>query len=73
MFRCGSMEMCWGFRSCSSGPEERWYRQGEAERGDRQFVVEDPDGYLLRFFSDLGERIRIPNELASIRQNAESP
>lgn len=36
--------------------EERWYRQGGIEAGNRQFVVADPDGYLLRFFSDLGER-----------------
>ena len=36
--------------------EERWYRQGTNERGDRQFVVADPDGYLLRFFEDLGTR-----------------
>jgi predicted DNA-binding ribbon-helix-helix protein len=40
--------------------EERWYRQGEVERGNRQFVVADPDGYLLRFFSDLGERPAAP-------------
>jgi catechol 2,3-dioxygenase-like lactoylglutathione lyase family enzyme len=36
--------------------EERWYRRGETELGNRQFVVGDPDGYLLRFFSDLGQR-----------------
>lgn len=36
--------------------EERWYRRGESERGNRQFVVADPDGYLLRFFEDLGVR-----------------
>jgi hypothetical protein len=36
--------------------EERWYRAGEIENGQRQFVVADPDGYLLRFFSDLGQR-----------------
>lgn len=36
--------------------EERWYRQGTVERGNRQFVVADPDGYLLRFAQDLGER-----------------
>jgi len=36
--------------------EERWYRQGPAEAGNRQFVVADPDGYLLRFFSSLGRR-----------------
>jgi len=36
--------------------EERWYRQGHEEAGNRQFVVIDPDGYLLRFFSSLGRR-----------------
>jgi catechol 2,3-dioxygenase-like lactoylglutathione lyase family enzyme len=36
--------------------EERWYRQGDHESGNRQFVIADPDGYLLRFFSDLGVR-----------------
>lgn len=36
--------------------EERWYRQGDREAGNRQFVVIDPDGYLLRFFTDLGSR-----------------
>ncbi|WP_071797259.1 bleomycin resistance protein [Natronohydrobacter thiooxidans] len=35
--------------------EDRWYRVGEAEVGHRQFVVADPDGYLLRFYQDLGE------------------
>jgi catechol 2,3-dioxygenase-like lactoylglutathione lyase family enzyme len=38
------------------GLEDRWYRQGQEEAGNRQFVVADPDGYLLRFFSDLGRR-----------------
>lgn len=36
--------------------EERWYRRDAAEMGNRQFVVADPDGYLLRFFEDLGTR-----------------
>ncbi|MGL4634387.1 MAG: bleomycin resistance protein [Beijerinckiaceae bacterium] len=36
--------------------EEKWYRRDETEVGNRQFVVADPDGYLLRFFSDIGER-----------------
>lgn len=42
-------------------PEERWYRQGGEEAGNRQFVVIDPDGYLLRFFTDLGRRKTAPN------------
>lgn len=36
--------------------EERWYRKDKVELGNRQFVVFDPDGYLLRFFTDIGER-----------------
>jgi catechol 2,3-dioxygenase-like lactoylglutathione lyase family enzyme len=36
--------------------EERWYRKRDEEVGHRQFVVVDPDGYLLRFFSSLGRR-----------------
>ena len=36
--------------------EQRWYRQGPTEAGNRQFVMADPDGYLLRFFSSLGRR-----------------
>lgn len=36
--------------------EERWYRQDNIEAGNRQFVVADPDGYLLRFFEDRGQR-----------------
>lgn len=36
--------------------EEKWYRGGGAEHGVRQFVVSDPDGYLLRFSQSLGQR-----------------
>lgn len=36
--------------------EEKWYRIGESHAGNRQFVVQDPDGYLLRFAQDLGSR-----------------
>jgi catechol 2,3-dioxygenase-like lactoylglutathione lyase family enzyme len=38
--------------------EEKWYRADDMELGNRQFIVQDPDGYLLRFFQDLGERKR---------------
>ena len=38
--------------------EERWYRRDSKEVGLRQFVVADPDGYLLRFCEDLGFRDR---------------
>lgn len=36
--------------------EEKWYRRDDDEVGNRQFVVADPDGYLLRLFEDLGRR-----------------
>lgn len=36
--------------------EERWYRREDEELGHHQFVVADPDGYLLRFFTSLGTR-----------------
>lgn len=36
--------------------EEKWYRRNDIEVGNRQFLVQDPDGYLLRFAQDLGER-----------------
>jgi len=36
--------------------EERWYRRDGTELGCRQFIVEDPDGYLLRLQQDIGTR-----------------
>lgn len=36
--------------------EEKWYRQNKQELGNKQFLVQDPDGYLLRFAEDLGSR-----------------
>ncbi|MBA4096453.1 MAG: hypothetical protein C0484_06720 [Rhodospirillum sp.] len=36
--------------------EEAWYRCNETYSGNRQFLVQDPDGYLLRIFEDLGEQ-----------------
>ena len=36
--------------------EERWYRKDDIEVGNKQFLVQDPDGYLLRFFESLGSR-----------------
>jgi catechol 2,3-dioxygenase-like lactoylglutathione lyase family enzyme len=33
-----------------------WYREGEIEHGQTQLLVQDPDGYLLRFMQHLGER-----------------
>ena len=36
--------------------EENWYRQGNRLLGNKEFLVQDPDGYLLRFSEDLGEK-----------------
>ncbi len=35
---------------------ENWYRAGVIEHGQREFLIQDPDGYLLRFAQPLGER-----------------
>ena len=37
-------------------PEDRWYRMGDEEVGQRQFLVQDPDGYLLRLCQPIGKR-----------------
>lgn len=36
--------------------EDAWYRAGDVEAGQRQFIVQDPDGYLVRLVQRLGER-----------------
>ncbi len=36
--------------------ENQWYRANDVEIGQRQFIVLDPDGYMLRFVAELGER-----------------
>lgn len=37
-------------------PEENWYRQDGGLHGNREFLVQDPDGYLLRFSEYLGTK-----------------
>jgi catechol 2,3-dioxygenase-like lactoylglutathione lyase family enzyme len=37
-------------------PADHWYRQEQVLLGRREFLVMDPDGYLLRFAQSLGER-----------------
>jgi catechol 2,3-dioxygenase-like lactoylglutathione lyase family enzyme len=37
-------------------PEQKWYRTGEVETGVHQFLVQAPDGYLIRFSAGLGNR-----------------
>jgi len=34
--------------------EENWYEVGGKQYGNKEFLVQDPDGYLLRFFEDIG-------------------
>lgn len=36
--------------------QERWYRSDDVEIGVRQFLVQDLDGYLLRFSEWIGDR-----------------
>lgn len=33
--------------------EENWYRQDDKLLGNKEFLVQDPDSYLLRFFEDI--------------------
>ena len=35
---------------------ESWYRKNDQAVGQREFLVQDPDGYLLRFAESLGIR-----------------
>ena len=36
--------------------EEHWYRNNQILHGERNFLVQDPDGFLLRFAEDLGTK-----------------
>jgi len=38
---------------------EAWYREGAVEHGQAQLLVQDPDGYLLRFVEVLGTRAAV--------------
>ncbi|MDR6162014.1 bleomycin resistance family protein [Pseudomonas moraviensis] len=40
------------YREC----KDTWYRADNAEVGQREFIVLDPDGYLVRLVERLGER-----------------
>ena len=39
-----------------------WYREGEHENGQDEFLVQDPDGYLLRFMQHIGTRPASPSK-----------
>lgn len=36
--------------------EENWYHQDNKFLGNKEFLVQDPDGYLLRFSQDIGQK-----------------
>ena len=38
---------------------EAWYDIGDKLSGQREFLVQDPDGYLLRFSQYLGEKSKL--------------
>ncbi|WP_458372813.1 bleomycin resistance protein [Pseudomonas laurylsulfatiphila] len=40
------------YREC----KDTWYRASNVEVGQREFIVQDPDGYLVRLVERLGER-----------------
>jgi catechol 2,3-dioxygenase-like lactoylglutathione lyase family enzyme len=44
-----------------SEPEDAWYRRGAEYVGCRELLVQDPDGYLLRFSQSLGTRAEPPS------------
>jgi catechol 2,3-dioxygenase-like lactoylglutathione lyase family enzyme len=37
-------------------PQDKWYRKANKLLGCREFLVQDPDGYLLRFSQDIGTK-----------------
>jgi catechol 2,3-dioxygenase-like lactoylglutathione lyase family enzyme len=53
--------------------EERWYRRDAVYVGQMQFLVQDPDGYLLRFGEDLGTRPALQPEAATLRPSWRAP
>ena len=39
-----------------SKPQEKWRRQNNKLIGQKEFLIQDPDGYLLRFAESLGTK-----------------
>lgn len=37
-------------------PKENWYRKGSQLLGSLEFLIQDPDGYLLRFSQCIGKK-----------------
>jgi len=42
--------------SLKRGIKDNWYRENNILHGCREILVTDPDGYLLRFSEDVGEK-----------------
>lgn len=42
--------------------KDAWHRAGAVERGLRQFLVQDPDGYLLMIYEELGVRLEAKSD-----------
>jgi hypothetical protein len=38
--------------------QENWYRVDDKLVGQKEFLIMDLDGYLLRFIQEVGEKIR---------------
>lgn len=62
-FQIGTTDLAALYKTCKTdnavifrGWEEAWYRAGDHYVGQVQFIVSDPDGYLLRFEQGLGTR-----------------
>lgn len=43
----------------------KWYKKDNKLLGNKQFLVKDPDGYLLRFYEDLGTKSLESSSLSS--------
>ncbi len=48
--------------------QDSWYKVGTILSGYRQILVQDPDGYLLRFSQDIGEKLAEQLSLSSGEQ-----
>ncbi len=40
-------------------PQDSWYSKNKVLLGNQEFLIMNPDGYLLRFFQNIGIKPRI--------------
>lgn len=64
-FQIGTTDLAALYKTCKAAKavifrdwEEAWYRAGDRYVGQVQFIIQDPDGYLLRFEQGLGARTK---------------